>query len=291
MKKNIKFLTILCMVLGLSFYSCEDDSTVANEELLVTPTEISVNFVDANNNISVIEGEDVVLNVQLSSALSIATTLDVMVQSGGADASATEVTYTSSFEIAAGSTSQDITLSFLDDGDYLLSDIQTYTVSFNMGNMDPNLYLISTDASRIITVSEPLPPGTVVTTTTGNLSISVGFAAGGDIDVYGLEGMLIDGPAILAANLFDASAGYSNPEVINLASGSSDGDYTIFIRDYNGGYPTDVVVTLDFAGGEQEVFNLVVDDAMFAGLIDGDVKLFINKASSGAAVTYTITQN
>ena len=291
MKKNIKFLTILCMVLGLSFYSCEDDSTVANEELLVTPTEISVNFVDANNNICVVEGEDVVLNVQLSSALSITTTLDVMVQSGGADASATEVTYTSSFEIAAGSTSQDITLSFLDDGDYLLSDIQTYTVSFNMGNMDPNLYLISTDASRIITVSEPLPPGTVVTTTTGNLSISVGFAAGGDIDVYGLEGMLIDGPAILAANLFDASAGYSNPEVINLASGSSDGDYTIFIRDYNGGYPTDVVVTLDFAGGEQEVFNLVVDDAMFAGLIDGDVKLFINKASSGAAVTYTITQN
>jgi len=291
MKKNIKFLTILCMVLGLSFYSCEDDSTVANEELLVTPTEISVNFVDANNNLSIIEGEDVMLNVQLSSALSIATTLDVMVQSGGADASATEVTYTSSFEIAAGSTSQDITLSFLDDGDYLLSDIQTYTVSFNMGNMDPNLYLISTDANRTITVSEPLPPGTVVTTTTGDLSISVGFAAGGDIDVYGLEGILTDGPALLAANLFDVSAGYSNPEVINLANGSSDGDYTIFIRDYNGGYPTDVVVTLDFAGGEQEVFNLVVDDAMFAGLIDGDVKLFINKASSGAAVTYTITQN
>ena len=291
MKKNIKFLTILCMVLGLSFYSCEDDSTVANEELLVTPTEVSVNFVDANNNISIIEGEDVVLNVQLSSALSIATTLDVMVQSGGADASATEVAYTSSFEIAAGSTSQDITLSFLDDGDYLLSDIRTYTVSFNMGNMDPNLYLISTDANRTITVSEPLPPGTVVTTTTGDLSISVGFAAGGDIDVYGLEGMLTDGPALLAANLFDVSAGYSNPEVINLANGSSDGDYTIFIRDYNGGYPTDVVVTLDFAGGEQEVFNLVVDDAMFAGLIDGDVKLFINKASSGAAVTYTITQN
>ena len=291
MKKNIKFLTILCMVLGLSFYSCEDDSTVANEELLVTPTEVSVNFVDANNNISIIEGEDVVLNVQLSSALSIATTLDVMVQSGGADASATEVAYTSSFEIAAGSTSQDITLSFLDDGDYLLSDIQTYTVSFNMGNMDPNLYLISTDANRTITVSEPLPPGTVVTTTTGDLSISVGFAAGGDIDVYGLEGILTDGPALLAANLFDVSAGYSNPEVINLANGSSDGDYTIFIRDYNGGYPTDVVVTLDFAGGEQEVFNLVVDDAMFAGLIDGDVKLFINKASSGAAVTYTINQN
>jgi len=291
MKKNIKFLTILCMVLGLSFYSCEDDSTVANEELLVTPTEVSVNFVDANNNLSIIEGEDVVLNVQLSSALSVTTTLEVMVQSGGTDASATEVAYTSSFEIAAGSTSQDITLSFLDDGDYLLSDIQTYTVSFNMGNMDANLYLISTDSNRTITVSEPLPPGTVVTTTPGDLSISVAFASGADIDVYGLEGMLTDGPSLLAANLFDSSAGYSNPEVISLATASADGDYTIFISDYNDGYPTDITITLDFAGGEQEVFNLVVDDAMFAGLISGDVKLFINKASSGADVTYTINQN
>jgi hypothetical protein len=291
MKINFKYLTMLCLGLGLAFTSCEDDSTVTNEALLVTPTQIDISFVDANNNLSIEEGEDVMLQVQLSSALQTSTTLDVSVQTEGANASSTEVTYTSSYELAAGTTTQDIMLNFLDDAIDLSSDIQTYTITFNIVNTDASIYLTSGDSNRTIIVNQPPPPPTIVTTTTGDLDISVGFAAGGDIDVYGLEGMVNDGPGLLAATIFDSSAGLVNPEVITMANALADGDFTIFIRDYNGGYPTDVVVTLDFAGGEQEVFNMVVDDAMFAGVIDGDVKLFINKSTNGAAVTYTINQN
>lgn len=280
------------MLLGFSFYACDEDDTVANETFLVTPTQINVDFVDANDNLSILEGEAVTYQVQLSSALSFDSTLDVTVQTEGTDASATEVTYTSSYAIAAGTTTQDITLSFLDDGvDLLLDAAQTYEVTFNMANTDTGIYLTSGDSNRTVIVNHPPPPPTIVTTIVGDLDISVGFAAGGDIDVYGAEGMVTDGPGLLAAVLFDVAAGISNPEVITISSASADGDYTIFIRDWNGGYPTDVTVTLDFAGGEQEVFDMVVDDAMFPGVIDGDVKLFINKTTSGTDVTYTINEN
>jgi len=273
MKRNLKFLTIICMIFGLSFYSCDEDDSVANEVLADAPTQVIVGFDDANDGASISEGESLSFNVSLGQGLPFDTTISLEVTS--TDGTTSEVSFTNDVAVSAGTTSHTFDVLFNPDSSGASQD---YTFALSLGsNTSSDTYITAGELQRIVTVSDP---AIIVTTIVGDVVINFTWAGTSDLDCR-----LRDGSGS------DVDTGYSiSPgEMLDFLASQPDGDYTLSIRPWTV-VDTSIDFTFDFVHPTGNMaFNSTLENAS-GGWAQEDVFLLINKATSGGDVVYTFTQ-
>ena len=276
------------MIVGVVFTSCEDDDTVANESLLNEPTQVKVEFTDLNDGTEVLEdGGTVALELSLSQALTYDAigTIEVTSSDGSLETSpgVTEVTYTTTFALSAGETTATINLTFADDTLDDVSEVYTVTIS-NLESVDgaypTTSFLLGGDTTRTINVLDNF--ATVVVTVVGDVTIIFTWDDGSDLDIR----LRDSGLSTISTGYLWASGG---SESVTLAETEPDDLYTVSIR------PWDVADseqnwTLEFVSpAGSEFFTGTLTNAS-SGWSQEDNILQIEKVTSGADVTYTLTQ-
>jgi len=273
--KNILKISILSMVLGFSFYSCDDDDSIPNQDLLFVPTEVAVSLSRVSTDVSVPEsGGQVVYNVDLTSALSydLDVTLDVVSSDGSIETTTglVELSGVGSATIASGDTTVTFTIDFIDDT--VLDFTETYT--FSIGSIvssgsSSDSYLLDVSSSESILVTDTPD----IITTAGDFDINLDWTGNTDLDLYLRDG---DGSTI------DYSW-YSQPENITFLESYADGDYAIGVDDYyDSPLPTSCDLTLTFPDGQ----TLPLLDEATADFIWFQV----TKLTNGSEVWYYIIQ-
>lgn len=279
MKKNFKYLAVLCMVLGLSFYSCEEDSDVTNEELLVTPSEVNIQFTDSNNGMIVSETGTVSYVVSLSRALDVDAVITFNVTSSDGSLESNpgypEVAFTEQVSLAAGQTSVVLDLTFSDDRineaseDYVISITNLSPVS---GNFDTNLYVVNgSDDSRNIEVVDFINTGNVVFTLTWDDGSQ-------DNDLRLFEGNQD------VSNELDSSTSVGASEDVTLDGGEFLGEYSLWIEQWPS-FSADVEYTLTVSVPDEA-------DQIFTGKAtsDGFFAVIEKTADAAGIPQYAITQ-
>lgn len=273
------------MIVGVVFTSCEDDDTVANENLVNSPTQVKIEFTDQNNDITITEGDSVDLTVGLSQSLTYDAimTIDIVSSDGSLSTSGvSEVAFTATATFPAGQTSATFSLTFADDEIFDTTEIYTVSiVGFESvdGTYPLTSFVIGGDVSRTINVENGLVQ-VVVVTVAGDVTINFTWDDASDLDIR-----------LRDSGLSTISTGYSTSpgESITLAEIDSDDLYTVSIR------PWDILDseqnwTLEFVSpAGSEFFTGTLTNAS-SGWSQEDNIMQIEKVTSGADVTYTLTQ-
>jgi len=243
MKKNSKFSTILCMVVGLSFYSCEDDSSLTNEQLLVEPTPVNIILNKVSPEEFVFEtGGQVTFEVTLSAAIDYDVDVRLTAKSDDNSIETTpgvkEVTFPTIVTIASGSMAASITTTFSDDTIRDISEVYTFSienVTSTSGTYSNNFNLTNIQNSSSVTSILVYDTPTIVTSV-GDVNAILdwtGSSFSPDLDLY-----LMSQPSA-SSSAFDFSF-YSKPEVVTIRESFSDGDYFIGLDNWNIATPYDV---------------------------------------------------
>lgn len=269
------------MIVGVLFTSCETDDATANEDLVNAVGQTKVEFVDQNNGLSILEdGGTVAFELRLNSPLpyDAIVTIDVTSSDGSLETTSgvTEVTYDSTINIQAGGTGANVLLTFADDT--LDDGSEIYTVS--IVNVEPadgvfplTSFVLGGDLSREVGVFDFLPLFTIE----GDVDISLTWASGQDMDLELYAGNQS------TSNQVDGSYSVGSVETVTLPSGSTDGDYSVWIEEWLGlSAPVDFTLTLRFPDNQQEVFTgTVTQDGFY---------LVINRATVGSSIAYSFTE-
>lgn len=271
------------MIVGVVFTSCEDDDTVANENLVNSPTQVKIEFTDQNNDITITEGDSVDLTASLSQSLTYDAimTIDIISSDGSLSTSGvSEVAYTATATFPAGQTSATFSLTFADDE--ITDTTETYTVSIvDFESVDGTYpltsFVIGGDVSRTINVENGLVQ---VVTIAGDVTINFTWDDASDLDIR-----------LRDSGLSTVSSGYSTSpgESITLGETEPDDLYTVSIRPWNVA-DSEQNWTLEFVSpAGSEFFTGTLTNAIgFWGQEDNILQ--IEKVTSGADVTYTFTQ-
>lgn len=280
MKNILKITTILLLCL---VWSCEQDDSGANEDLVVTPTQVTVSFTDQNDGTVLLEdGGAVTLEVTLDQALTYDSilTLDVTSSDGSIETTAgvMEVAFTPVANLAAGETSASFDFVFSDDT--ITDGTEVYTVSISnlesaSGVYPINRFITGADLTRTITAVEGDLPLTVVTTA-GDVNVLLEWATAEDLDLY-----LRDEPGFDGGNPNIATSWFSQPESMPIAGGLADGTYYIGVDSFLDTAPFGVpcILTLTFPDATAEVLLTELNEFIW---------IQVDKSTNGSVVTYTI---
>ncbi len=285
MKKYIYYT--LSLMLAACVVSCDsDDDTVANEELLVVPDQVTIGFANVDSQMTVLEDGGVAnLEVVLSQALPYsgelvfeATSSDGSIETVGADdAVINEVVIPQSVVIPAGTTSVAVDFSFVNDNICDPSEIYTLRIrDFVMDAVDVNSYVVGGDVEATVNVVDELPR--VVTVADGDVTFSLSFDASLDVDF----GLFFTDQVFDLALLVDAGATFANPETLTWPAGSADGRYSVNMQEFGNSYPFDYDLTITFPDGSEQVYSCFITENSF--------ELLIDRVTDGGNVTYTFTQ-
>lgn len=280
MKNIFKITTILLVLL---VWSCEQDDSGANEDLVVTPTQVTVSFTDQNDGTVLLEdGGAVTLEVTLDEALTYDSILTLEVTSSDGSIETTpgvmEVAFTPVANLAAGETSASFDFVFSDDT--ITDGTEVYTVS--IANLESasgayaiNRFITGADITRTITAVEGDLPLTVVTTA-GDVNVLLEWATAEDLDLY-----LRDEPGFDGGNPNIATSWFSQPESMPIAGGLADGTYYIGVDSFLDTAPFGVActLTLTFPDATAEVLLTELNDFIW---------IQVDKSTNGSVVTYTI---
>lgn len=272
--KKLLFVGVLALIT-----SCSNDDFGPVEGTLTPTTQIEVSFSDANNGQTVTESEMITYTVALSNEATQNLTVEFTVSSsdGTTDTNGEEVTFTNPLVIPAGTTSVDLPVTFNDD--MVLDTAETYTITIsNVTPTLPDAYILLGDATRTAVV-EQAPA--VVTTTAGDVKVSLGWTAARDMDLHIFDGAPTD-PRPPYSSAIYSSAGSANPETVIYQSSRADGVYSVFINQWAFTADVDYTMTFDFPDGQQLVYDSTVtmDSYVFT----------MEKVTNGSDVTYTIVQ-
>ena len=279
--KNLKNLIYLILAM-LVFTACENDDFEAAESVYINSSEVSIEFTDENDGMTVLEdGGVVTYEIEISQALpfdgvvtlGISSSDDSIETTGGI----TEVSYATA-TIPAGSTTTLVTLTFVDDQLPDVSEMYTVVVE-NLEGFDgqADYYLVNGESAvRTINVVDSLPAEVI--TITGDVNVTLTWLDGGyDMDLY-----LVEGNQDLGGYVIDSSLGYTTTEITTLPAAQPDGEVSIYINQYGFTADVDYTITFDFPDATQEIIEGTVIE-------DGFVITF-NKTTNGSDITYFITQ-
>ncbi len=222
--KNIKYFVFL-LSLSLMISCGQDDvESITNLGTLTSTSEISVGFIDTNDNQLVLEsGGAVSFTIGLSvNPLDVDTevTLGITSSDGTIDGAG----FPASVTIPAGATTAQVDVTFSDDGVSEGAIPETFTLEILDADFGGStvFYLTAANLNRTINVADELP--FMVTTTPADVDFNFTWTGTHDLDCR-----------ILDAGLATISTGYSvTPgETVTLDQTDADGVYTLTIRPWS----------------------------------------------------------
>lgn len=278
--KNIKFIALLFSLTLLISCGEDDVDSVTNPGVFTPTSEISIGFIDSNDDQTVLEnGGSVSLTVGLSvNPLSVPTevTLGISSSDGTVDGASVPTTLT----IPAGETSVDLTVTFADDGVNEGTIPETFTVEILDADFGGStvFYLTPADVTRTVDVVDTLP--VIVVTTPSDVDFNFAWTGTSDLDIR-----------LRDAGLTDIDTGYSvTPgETVTLGQTDADGVYTLSVRPWTVVDPTsDYLIEFVSPAGTESFIGTVTLGAGFWA--DEFGVLEVLKETSGTVVTYTFTE-
>jgi len=283
--KKIKYIFSL-LLLSIAVISCDNNINSNAEGTFTEVSEVSIGFVDHNDNQTILEdGGTVTFDVALSKALEVDAEVTMSITSSDGSLSTSginEVSFASTANIPAGSTTASFTFTFADDG--LSDNMEVYTVT--IGNLTTDSVLtqqyVTVDASvgankRTVNVADSLPITVVTTPADVDFNFSwVGNANDLDCRIRNSSGTTID-------------TGYSvSPgETVTLPQAAADGTYIFSIRPWTVASAS-ISFSVDFVSpAGTETFNGTLLNA--TGFWSMEIPyLQIDKVTNGGVVTYTL---
>jgi hypothetical protein len=269
--KNIIYIALF----SLLAVSCEDNTgSITNPgELSPLPQEVKVSFTDENATSSPYEGETMTYRLEMPFA--ITGTVEVALSVTSSDGTV-EAEYPTSITFVDGQSAVYFDVTPTDDG---VVEEEIYTIAITgVSFSNDNYFAWTGENSRVMGVRDVPTP---IVTTAGDFTFNFTWSGSSDLDCR-----LVDNPTV---SVLDAGYTTSPGETVTLVDGVPDGDYLFRVRpwtvsDASIDYTIEIVAPtetrsysgtfLDLEGGWSMEF----------------VVLEINKATSGATVTYTINQ-
>lgn len=273
--KKIKHIVYIA-VLSLLVISCEDNTdSVTNLGVYSTPVEVKVGFTDDNTSSELEEGETTSYRVGMNAAINGTVTISINVSSSDGDV---EAVFPTTVILEEGQTAKYFDVTPKDDG---VNESETYTVEITdvevSFNTDTEFFVYNGDRTRTLSVKDIPTP---IVTTVGDLVFNFTWSGGSDLDCR-----------LVNSGGGDIDTGYSvTPgETVTLPSAVPDGDYAFTLRpwsvaDASIDYTIDVVSPTETRTYTGSFMNLTGSWTMEF------VVLEINKVTTGATVTYLVTQ-
>ena len=269
--KNILYIALF----SLLAVSCEDntDSVTNPGELSPLPQEVKVSFTDDNATSSPYEGETMTYRLEMPFA--ITGTVDVEISVTSSDGTV-EADYPSSITFVDGQSAVFFDVTPTDDG---VTEDEVYTIAItDVSFSNDNYFAWTGENSRVMGVRDIPTP---IVTTAGDFTFNFTWSGSSDLDCR-----LVDNPPA-----FQYDTGYSTSpgETVTLVDGVPDGDYLFRVRpwivsDSSIDYAIEVVAPTETRNYTGTFLDLV------GGWSMEFVVLEINKATTGATVTYTLNQ-
>jgi len=269
--KNILYIALF----SLLAVSCEDntDSITNPGELSPLPQEVKVSFTDDYATSSPYEGETMTYRLEMPFA--ITGTVDVTIAVSSSDGTV-EADYPTSITFVEGQSAVYFDVTLTDDG---VTEDEIYTIAITDVSFSNDNYFAWTGAnSRVIGVRDIPTP---IVTTAGDFVFNFTWSGSSDLDCR-----LLDNPPTVE---YDIGESYSPGETVTLVDDVPDGDYLFRVlpwrvNDSSIDYTIEVVAPTETRNYTGTFLDLV------GGWSTEFVVLEINKATTGATVTYTLNQ-
>ena len=270
--KNILYIALF----SLLAVSCEDntDSITNPGELSPLPQEVKVSFTDDYATSSPYEGET--MTYRLEMPFVITGTVDVTIAVSSSDGTV-EADYPTSITFVDGQSAVYFDVTLTDDG---VTEDEIYTIAITDVSFSNDNYFAWTGANSTIAVRDT---PTLIVTTAGDFVFNFTWSGLNDLDCR-----LVDNPPV-----YEYDTGYtmsmSRGETVTLVDDVPDGDYLFrvlpwTVNDSSIDYTIEVVAPTETRNYTGTFLDLV------GGWSTEFVVLEINKATTGATVTYTLNQ-